>query len=170
VRASVARLSDLAGDLDGVKELEASDLAVAPAPVDLADQLCRAVETMPDAEGVEVRAPRGVAVHADEEGLAVVMRALVSNALHHGAPPVVVDAHRGEAGTVEIVVCDHGPGVPPAEEPRLFAYRRRSSDPSAKGLSQVRALVEAMGGRVGYEPVVGGGACFRIVLPTPKVH
>jgi PAS domain S-box-containing protein len=170
VRASVARLADLAGDLDGVSGLEASDLAVSSTPVDLCEQLTCAIAAVPGAEGVVVQAPRGVAVHADGARLAEVVQALVANALTHGAPPVVVEAHRGAPGRVEVVVCDRGPGVAPADVPALFTYRRRSTDPSAKGLSQVRALVEAMGGRLGYEPVPGGGACFRFVLPTPQLH
>jgi PAS domain S-box-containing protein len=170
VRASVARLTDLAGDLDGVSVLEVTDLAVAPGPVDLAAQLTDAVAAVPGAEGVVVQAPPGVAVHADGERLAEVVVALVTNALAHGAPPVVVEAHRAGPGRVEILVCDRGPGVPPEKVPTLFAYRRRCTDPIGRGLSQVRALVEAMGGRVGYEPAPGGGSCFRIVLPTPQLH
>ena len=35
------------------------------------------------------------------------------------------------------------------------------------GLWLVRGLIEAMGGRVWYEPAQDGGACFRLVLPAP---
>jgi two-component system, LuxR family, sensor kinase FixL len=38
------------------------------------------------------------------------------------------------------------------------------------GLSLVRGLVEAMGGRVWYEPGPNGGASFRFMLPPPRVH
>ena len=166
VRASVARLTDLAGDLDGVSGLDASGLALDPRPVDLAEQIAAAVDGGP----VVVHAPSGVAVHADRARLTEVVRALVDNALSHGAPPVVVEAHRAGPGRVEVVVCDRGPGVPPEELPGLFAFRRRRTDKAARGLSRVRALVEAMGGRIGYEPNPGGGACFRVVLPTPQSH
>jgi signal transduction histidine kinase len=37
------------------------------------------------------------------------------------------------------------------------------------GLSLVRGLVEAMGGRVWYDRTPGG-ACFRFTLPTPRRH
>lgn len=170
VRASVARLADLAGDLDGVSGLDAGAFAVASQPVDLAEQLRRAVAAVPGSEGVVVHAPAGVAVHADGERLAEVVGGLVANALLHGAPPVVVEAHRGQPGRVEVIVCDRGPGVAEADVPTLFAPRRRKTDPTARGLSHVRALVEAMGGALDYEPVPQGGACFRLVLPTPQLH
>jgi two-component system sensor histidine kinase KdpD len=37
------------------------------------------------------------------------------------------------------------------------------------GLSLVRGLVEAMGGRVWYTERVGGGASFHLTLSTPRV-
>jgi signal transduction histidine kinase len=36
------------------------------------------------------------------------------------------------------------------------------------GLSLVRGLVEAMGGRVWYEREPDGGAAFHLTLPAPK--
>jgi signal transduction histidine kinase len=36
------------------------------------------------------------------------------------------------------------------------------------GLALVRGLVEAMGGRVWYEPAEGGGASFHLTLPALK--
>jgi signal transduction histidine kinase len=33
-------------------------------------------------------------------------------------------------------------------------------------LSIVRGLVEAMGGRVWFEPTVGGGATFTVAIPS----
>ncbi len=69
-------------------------------------------------------------------------------------------------------VTDAGPGVPESVVPSLFTRLGTERGPgdhfgSGVGLFLVRGLVEAMGGRVDYEPVPGGGACFRVRLLPP---
>src|SRR5205085_5932049 len=75
--------------------------------------------------------------------------------------------------TVAVVVRDHGPGVNVALLPTLFSelrhltrQPRRSPADGGLGLALVRGLVEAMGGRVGYETPTGGGAAFVVTLPS----
>ena len=70
-------------------------------------------------------------------------------------------------------VIDHGPGIPYEQHDRMFdrftqlqPHATRSKGGAGLGLSIVRGLVEAMGGRVWYEPTVGGGATFTFTIPT----
>jgi two-component system, OmpR family, sensor histidine kinase MprB len=69
----------------------------------------------------------------------------------------------------EIIVRDHGPGVPEADRPFIFDrfYRSeaaRGQPGSGLGLAIVRQIAESHGGRVDVEDAEGGGARFRLVL------
>jgi PAS domain S-box-containing protein len=179
IRLQAERISRLADDLYDVSQLESRSLLLSPRPVDLAAAVEAALASVPDATGVEVRVPAGLAVLADPRRLEQVVANLVENAVVHGAPPVVVSAALVDVAppVVEVAVSDHGPGVPGALQPTLFSRLRTFSRPdrdrsrgTGLGLSLVRGLVEAMGGRVWYEPAPGGGACFRLTLPTPRLR
>ena len=67
---------------------------------------------------------------------------------------------------------DHGEGIPPAEHERIFErfYRRgselrRETTGVGIGLSIVKHIVEAHGGRVLVRSDVGQGSRFTIELP-----
>jgi two-component system sensor histidine kinase MprB len=71
----------------------------------------------------------------------------------------------------ELTVRDHGPGIDAADLP--FVFDRFYRSPSARGLpgsglglAIVRDVAESHGGRVGAETASGGGALFRLSLPT----
>ncbi len=73
----------------------------------------------------------------------------------------------GDLVTVE--VADHGPGLPPGEERRVFEkfYRLQHGDQAGAGLGLAicQGIVEAHGGRIWAENRPGGGAAFRFTLP-----
>jgi two-component system sensor histidine kinase MprB len=75
--------------------------------------------------------------------------------------------------TGELTVRDHGPGIAPDDQDRIFdrfyrAASARSLPGSGLGLAIVREVAEAHGGTVAAEAAPGGGALMRLRLPTAK--
>ncbi len=72
----------------------------------------------------------------------------------------------------EITVRDHGPGIAPEDEARVFdrfwrAPAARQLPGSGLGLAIVKDVAETHGGRVTLERPSGGGAFFRLRLGSP---
>jgi two-component system phosphate regulon sensor histidine kinase PhoR len=81
-------------------------------------------------------------------------------------------ATRTGATLVLLYVTDHGPGIPRAEHQKIFErfYRRgselrRETQGVGIGLSIVKHIAEAHGGRVRVESAVGRGSRFIIEIP-----
>jgi signal transduction histidine kinase len=170
--ARQARLLDRAtGDLLAAAQAQRGALHVEPRPVVLADVLASAVADAPGREHVTLDCPPRLAVHADPERIQQMVHNLLVNAAKYGSPPVRVRADPGADGvnTVRVTVSDAGPGVPADLVPALFEEFSRGQGAAAPGaglgLSVVRSLARAQGGRAWYEPG-GSGAVFVFTLPA----
>jgi two-component system sensor histidine kinase KdpD len=77
---------------------------------------------------------------------------------------------RERDGAITIEVRDHGPGIAPGDEGRVFEKFYRGAHAGAAGaglgLAICRGIVEAHGGSIGVENRAGGGAVFRVTLPS----
>jgi len=74
-------------------------------------------------------------------------------------------APRGDM--VEIAVRDNGRGIDPGVRETLFEpFNSTKQDGMGVGLSICRTIVEAHGGRIWAAPAEGGGAVFRLTLPS----
>jgi signal transduction histidine kinase len=74
---------------------------------------------------------------------------------------------------VHITVADRGIGIAPSEQPRIFEPFYRTPDVIAAqiqgaglGLSLVKRMVDAHGGRVVVHSSAGGGSEFTVILPA----
>ncbi len=107
---------------------------------------------------------------ADPDRIDLALTNLITNAVRHGPPgrPMRIRAMRSDGG-VRIEVQDDGPGIAPEHQPRLFEkfYRVPGSEPGGAGLglSIVRDVVEAHGGKVGVQSARGAGSVFWLELP-----
>jgi two-component system osmolarity sensor histidine kinase EnvZ len=102
-------------------------------------------------EVVLVGTPSAAIVSADSVALSRLLDNLISNALHHGAPPVEVSLNVAENWAV-LSVTDHGPGIPAerrteAVKPfvRLDEARTRTGNVGL-GLALAEAIAQAHGG------------------------
>jgi len=72
-------------------------------------------------------------------------------------------------GSLEFSVRDHGPGLPPGEEARIFEpFYGKNVRGAGLGLAICRQIVEAHGGRIEGETHPDGGALFRVLLPEAR--
>ncbi|MEO8966433.1 MAG: ATP-binding protein [Solirubrobacteraceae bacterium] len=111
-------------------------------------------------------------LRADAAQLERAFANLLENARRYSSGPVSVHA-RHAGSRVVISVVDTGPGVPPAEQARIFEpfYRGRGGQDdgwtgSGLGLAITRGFVEANGGTIEVESLPGQGTTFVISLPA----
>jgi signal transduction histidine kinase len=98
---------------------------------------------------------------------------LLDNAIKYGPRGQTVTVRLGSAdGVLRLAVEDEGPGVPPADRARVFeAFARIEHGPRSRvagtgiGLSVVRDIAAAHGGRAWIEDAPRGGA--RVVVEMP---
>jgi PAS domain S-box-containing protein len=174
IRQQAERMARLADDLYQVSRVETQALMVNLRPTELRRTVEMALGTIESHDGVVLDIAPDIVVQADGRRLEQVIANLVENALTHGAVPVVVRAEPCGGDIIEVTVDDDGPGVHADLRASLFTRMRARGDHEGTrggglGLSLVRGLVEAMGGRVWYTERVGGGASFHLNLATPKV-
>jgi signal transduction histidine kinase len=116
-------------------------------------------------------------VQADDRRLIQILDNLIGNGLKfvpEGGSIRVRLAREGDFLRCE--VADDGPGIAPADLPRLFRRfsqldmsTTREQGGTGLGLSISKALVEAHGGSIGVESEVGRGAAFWFTLPLGEV-
>jgi two-component system sensor histidine kinase HupT/HoxJ len=76
-------------------------------------------------------------------------------------------------GLGRIEVRDNGPGVPEADEPKLFQpffTTKPVGEGTGLGLSVSYGIIESHGGTIGYRRASDGGAIFYFELPTIAGH
>ncbi|MCC7106644.1 MAG: PAS domain-containing protein [Chloroflexi bacterium] len=174
------RLSRLVGDLLELTRLQARRVQPRLEDCDLralALRCVRSVEPLAETrrQRVEVTVPaRPILATADPGRLERALLNLLENAHKYGYAGGVIRLSLLEApGEVFISVSDDGPGIPEAEQDRIFErfYRPESStssrnDGSGLGLPIARAMIELQRGRLWLESAPGQGATFWIALPA----
>lgn len=191
LQQDVRRLDRLITDISNASRLDAELSRERPRPIDLGALLAEVVQiyaaTSKPGEApvrLEVRPMGGVEarVLGQDGPLGQVFRNLIDNARSFsppgGAVRVILDRDPGDAAPVQVRVEDDGPGMPPDNLNTVFErfYTSRPKGTafgsnSGLGLSIVRQIVEAHGGRVWAENRTEAdgtvaGARFTVALPA----
>jgi signal transduction histidine kinase len=119
----------------------------------------------PEAMSAEVEVDRDVVVQA--------VLNLLANAAKYGATDRAIEVSvAADTAVASIAVRDHGPGIPPHEQARIFREFYRAPEAYSSGvegtglgLALVKRHIEALGGTVEVQSTVGEGATFTIRLP-----
>lgn len=185
------RLSDLVRKIEGQAQ-RAGEITqrvralvggseVTPVVVEIAPLLADAVAAMqPDARAAGCRiefTPAGdlPPVLADPLPVQLVLVNLLRNALESLGPDgsgdrcVTIDVALTDERDVRVRVTDRGPGVPAERAAEIFEPLASSKgDGLGIGLAIARGIVEALGGRLWYEPNPAGGAVFCFTLRSVR--
>ncbi len=160
----LARLERLAQDLSELSHIEAGDLSLERAEIDLRrliEDLCE------DFRGERVQ------IHGDAMRLQQAFANLLDNAIKYGGEGTSIDIDVSSTPDRGIVrIADHGEGIPPEERDRIFRrfYRidkSRSQEiaGSGLGLAITKHLILQHRGNIEVEGAEGGGATFVVTLP-----
>src|SRR5262245_8547554 len=109
----------------------------------------------------------------DEQRLTQVLLNLVGNAIKFTDAGEVRVTAKVVNGHYNVSVADTGPGIPPAEQVRIFEqfHQVDSSLTKAKGgtglgLAIAKQIVEMHGGRIWVDSTIGKGSTFQMEIPT----
>jgi len=173
------RMHRMVLDLLDLARLDAGTLDLQSTPVDLAALLNSIAEKFaPQARfgnvDIRVEASALPAITGDGDRLAQVFTNLVDNALKFtpvGGTVILRLASTGSAAQVE--VADGGTGISPETLPHIFDrfYQADPSRPGGRkhgaglGLTIVKEIVEAHGGKISVRSEPGTGSTFTVNLP-----
>jgi len=175
----VGRLTRLIEELLEVSRIQAEQLTLQIEQVDLA-AVAREVVQRFDADPkrascpVSLYAARPIIGCWDRSKLDQIITNVLANAIKFGAgKSIELTVDEEPTGTGRLVVTDHGIGIAPESLPYIFERFRRAVCARAYGglglgLYIVRSLVDAMGGTVRAESVLGSGSTFTIQLPCAQ--
>lgn len=178
IRKEAARLTSLVQEVIELSRAEAAAALNHPRLVSvdalIVDAVDQSATTAAAREITLALAPEtGAKVRGDHDVLVTAVRNLVDNAVNYSpdGSHVAVGA-RVENGSVEIAVIDHGPGIDPALQPRIFERffridpaRSRETGGSGLGLSIVKHVAAEHGGDVQVWSKPGHGSTFTLRLP-----
>jgi signal transduction histidine kinase len=179
VQRNGKHLLGLINDVLDLSKIEAGQLTLALADYSLKDvvhSVFAAVESLANEKKLALRVemPNNLPVgRGDERRLTQVLLNLVGNAIKFTDQGEVAVKASALNGAYTLSVCDTGPGIPPADQAKIFEEFQQADSSATKkkggtglGLSIARRIVELHGGRMWVESEVGKGATFSISLPV----
>ncbi|MFL5637329.1 MAG: ATP-binding protein [Gemmatimonadaceae bacterium] len=179
IYSNTQRMQRIVDELLDLSRIESGYWKPHPQPVrvaDVATEIFGRIATASGRKGIsfETRIDSGAdIVYADRTALEQILVNLVENAVRHTPEGgrITIETEPARNGSI-VLVRDTGSGIAPGHLPRIFerfyradAGRSREAGGTGLGLAIVKHLVEAHGGYVTAESVLGSGTVIRIVFP-----
>jgi signal transduction histidine kinase len=179
IYTNTQRMQRIVDELLDLSRIESGHWKPRPQAVTIADAAAEVFARVSDVAGMkgislETRiAPAASVIHADRTALEQILLNLVENALRHTPEGGKIAIETAEARNgVVLSVADTGTGIAPQHLPRIFerfyradSGRSREAGGTGLGLAIVKHLVEAHGGSVSADSVLGSGTTVRIFFP-----
>jgi signal transduction histidine kinase len=177
IASQSTRLTQITEEVLLTSQLDRGATTLQQEPVEVGALAQAAVDAMrshaPVPESLEIAIEAGdTTASADPDRLQKVLVNLLDNAIKYaGDGPVKVRVEQVN-GLVRVTVRDAGPGIPLADQQRIFEkffrvdpQQSRAPGGTGLGLYISRELVERMGGRLAVSSEPGSGAAFVVELP-----
>ena len=176
IEEEVQLLSQLSQEMMDLAQIESGQAILRLVPTEVALLVRRGVKHLrpqmkAKGQQLTLAVPADLLALADEQHVARVVSNLLHNAIKFTPEGGSIAIHAEAAGDdVRICVSDTGPGIPQAEQTRIFerfykADRARTHGGTGLGLAIARHIVEGHGGRIWVESAAGQGATFCFTLP-----
>lgn len=185
IKASTERMGGLIEDLIQTTAIHQGKVEITPVAVNLSTAIDEAIALSSSRlreKNITLRVDlpdQLPQMKADRDALQQILIHLLQNA--GLATPVegqivlrarIEDGEHKNASYILLQVTDSGEGIPPEDLPRVFSRLYRADNPliqgvgdTGVGLSIVKSLVEAHGGRIWVDSEVGSGSTFSVLLP-----
>jgi two-component system, NtrC family, sensor histidine kinase KinB len=181
IAEDIGRLKNLSNDLLDLARGTAAAITLNSAPVDVsslleavirtftlqAEQKCIVLTTECDESMPQIR--------ADPIKLSWVISNLLANALRYTPPDGVITVSAKSSGRdMQLQVRDTGAGIAPQLQNRLFErfaqwnVNGAEAGSAGLGLAIAKEIVQAHGGRIFVDSMVGKGTCFTVELPIDE--
>lgn len=172
------RLGSLVQEIIQLSRLQSAELSKTGELVDLSSTVQESVErnqVISEAKNVsiEVDAPSGIVVFGDHEMLTMAVKNLIENAVLYSESGSSVGVGLREIdGIAEIAVTDHGVGIAPEDQERIFERfyrvdpsRSRETGGTGLGLAIVKHVAANHRGEIKLFSQLGLGSTFTLRLP-----
>jgi signal transduction histidine kinase len=174
IQRAASHMSRLVTDLTDLAQIDAGRLAIEKKREDPAALIQQAFDTLKpviESQGAALRPDINgelPTVTCDRDRIVQVISNLVGNAGKVGARTIAVGA-AAKREELAFWVANDGPGIPPEDLPHMFDRYFRGHTAHYKGtglgLPIANGIVEAHGGRMWIESIVGKGSTFFFSLP-----
>lgn len=195
IKANIERMNIMLNDLIGVTAIDAGQLELRPSIVDIAeiieDTIIGARAQLEENEiTLDMDVPEDIPpVEADPDSVRQIMNNLLVNAIKStpvgGSIGIMTSIHEEKNGQaadeeemvayLKVAIRDSGGGIAEKDLNRVFDRFYRAERPLIEGLGEtgvglsiVKSLVEAHGGRIWVESEMGEGSIFYFLLPISE--
>jgi signal transduction histidine kinase len=181
LKSSALSLVQLVSDVLDLTRFDSSKIELSESNVSLGpiiDDVCRQFMQQMKDKGLEFVCdlpPASWIIRTDRVKLARVLSNLLGNAVKFTqAGKIAVATRCNDDGSIDVLVSDTGPGIPPEHHEQIFDEYFQISNPqrekgSGLGLAICERLASAMGMNLSLQSAVGQGTTFTVHLPASLV-